>query len=104
VFTFIHSSYTDCSLDLQHAADSAYLSKCYFSRYFKAQTGETFHRYLARIRVMYAEKDLTDSDKPVTDIAYDCGFGSIKTFNRIFKTFTGVSPTDYRVGIRRTSS
>jgi AraC-like DNA-binding protein len=101
VFAFLHSEYSDCTLGLEEASGIAALSKCYFSRYFKSQTGETFHHYLARIRVMQASEHLTNSDMPVTDVAYNSGFGSIKTFNRIFKTFTGVSPSDYRVGHRR---
>ena len=98
VFAFIHSNYSNFELTLDKAAEVAALSKFYFSRFFKEQTGQSFHAYLARVRIGRAEEYLTDSDMPVTDIAYICGFGSIKTFNRLFKTSTGVSPSCYRLG------
>jgi AraC-like DNA-binding protein len=41
---------------------------------------------------------LQETDDPITDIAYNCGFASLKTFNRLFKLYTGVSPSDYRRG------
>jgi AraC-like DNA-binding protein len=100
VFAFIHSNYSNFGLTLDKAAAAAALSKFYFSRFFKEQTGQTFHAYLTRVRISRAEEYLTESDMPVADIAYLCGFGSVKTFNRLFKTSTGVSPSCYRLGKR----
>ena len=101
VFTFIHSNYDDFDITLEKAASTAALSRFYFSRFFKAQTGQTFSAYLARVRVSRAEKYLVDSNLPITEVAHICGFGSIKTFNRIFKSFTGSSPSGYRSGKTR---
>ncbi len=33
---------------------------------------------------------------PVTQIAFDVGFNSLASFNRVFKETTGQSPTEYR--------
>ncbi|MDR1972913.1 MAG: AraC family transcriptional regulator [Treponema sp.] len=101
VFSFIHHNYTDPEVTLEEAAQAASLSKFYFTRFFKEQTGQTFHTYLSRIRVNRAEEYLTGSDMTITDIAYQCGFGSVKTFNRIFKTYTSISPSIYRSGFKR---
>jgi AraC-like DNA-binding protein len=100
VFSFIYESYSDPDITLDQAADVAALSKFYFTRYFKRQTGQTFHNYLSRVRVNQAEKYLAETDYPITDIAYQSGFSSLKTFNRIFKEYTGTSPSGYRMGRR----
>ena len=97
IFTFVHENFRK-PLDLDDAAAAAHLSKFYFSRFFKEQTGQTFHAYLSRVRVGHAEELLAGSDLPVTEVAYSSGFSSLKTFNRLFRTYTGTSPSRYRDG------
>jgi AraC-like DNA-binding protein len=98
VFSFIHGNVDNPGISLDQAAKAAALSKFYFTRFFKEQTGQTFHTYLSQVRINRAEEYLAESDLPVTDIAYLCGFASLKTFNRLFKTYTGTSPSLYRNG------
>ncbi len=56
----------------------------------------TFGRFLSSFRVKVAEKYLLEEDLTVTDIAFKCGFNSIKTFNRVFKIIKGCTPTEIR--------
>jgi len=98
VFSFIHGNSGNSGIGLEQAAAVAALSKFYFVRFFKEQTGQTFHTYLSQVRINRAKEYLAESDLPITEIAYLCGFSSIKTFNRLFKTFTGVAPSTYRSG------
>jgi AraC-like DNA-binding protein len=98
VFSFIYENYDDTEITLNQAADAAALSKFYFVRFFKDQTGQTFHSYLSRLRIKKVEEYLMESDMSITDIAYACGFASLKTFNRLFKKYTGSSPSSYRLG------
>jgi AraC-like DNA-binding protein len=98
VFSFVYSNYENPGVSLEQAAQAAALSKFYFTRFFREQTGQTFHAYLSQVRINRAEEYLTGSDLPVTEIAYLCGFASLKTFNRLFKALTGVCPSAYRSG------
>lgn len=98
VFSFIHGNSGNPEISLEQAAEAAALSKFYFTRFFREQTGQTFHTYLSQVRINRAKEYLTESDLPVTEIAYLCGFSSIKTFNRLFKSFTGVCPSTFRSG------
>jgi AraC-like DNA-binding protein len=98
IFTFIHDNYEDMDISLEQAAKAAALSKFHFTRFFKIETGQTFHAYLSKVRVSRAMEELIQSDTPITSVSYNCGFASVKTFNRLFKHYTGVSPSDYRVG------
>ncbi len=99
IFSFIHENFNH-DIRLEEAAEAVHLSKFYFSRFFKSQTGQTFHSYLSRVRISHAEELLADTDIPVTELAYQSGFASIKTFNRQFRTITGTSPSRYRAGER----
>jgi AraC-like DNA-binding protein len=98
VFSFIYENYDDTEITLNQAAGAAALSKFYFVRFFKDQTGQTFHAYLSKLRIKKVEEYLMESDMSITDIAYACGFASLKTFNRLFKKYTGSSPSGYRSG------
>ncbi|WP_319414669.1 AraC family transcriptional regulator [Marispirochaeta aestuarii] len=99
IFSYIHENFGQ-DISLEEAAASVHLSKFYFSRFFRSQTGQTFHAYLNRVRISHAEDLLADTELPVTEVAYQSGFGSIKTFNRQFRTATGTSPSRYRAGER----
>jgi AraC-like DNA-binding protein len=39
---------------------------------------------------------LLQTEKPVADIAKECGFTTVNYFNRIFRNIMGVSPGEYR--------
>lgn len=43
-----------------------------------------------------AAEMLSQSDLPVTQVALRVGFGSIATFNRVFRTQKGCTPSQYR--------
>jgi len=84
-------------LDVAAVAAVAHTSPAHFSREFRAVFGETPHRYLQRRRVERAMFLLRETDRSVTDICFDVGFGSLGTFSRTFRDIVGESPTDYRV-------
>lgn len=92
---FIESNYmNDISLD--DTAKYINISPCYFSRLFKKITGMNFKLYLNSIRVDMAEELIRNSHCPIIDIAYECGFNSIRTFNRAFRTIKGFTPSNLR--------
>lgn len=69
------------------------MSEAYFSRYFRSMAGITFSQYLNYVRTERAV-ELIQSNRSfsATEIADECGFGTIRNFNRIFKELTGYSP------------
>ena len=71
-------------------------SKCYFSRVFKQQLGLSFSEYLRRKRVSMAEELLIHSRQPIQEIAMRAGFGSVATFNRVFRDARNCTPSRYR--------
>ena len=83
-------------LDLPALAAIAHLSPSQFGRVFKEVYGETPHRYLQRRRVERAMTLLRQTDRTVTDIAWDVGFASLGTFSRTFRAVVGCSPSEFR--------
>lgn len=83
-------------LDIAALASIAAVSEAHFIRTFKSVFGETPHRYLQRRRVERAMFLLRTTDRPVTDICFETGFGSLGTFSRTFAAIVGESPSTYR--------
>jgi AraC-like DNA-binding protein len=85
-------------LDVAAVAAVAHVSQANFSRGFRAVFGETPHRYLQRRRVERAMFLLRETDRSVTDVCFDVGFGSLGTFSRTFHDIVGETPSTYRLG------
>jgi AraC-like DNA-binding protein len=96
IFLCMYNRFDNPALNLDDVAAEVGLSKYYLTRFMKDQTGLGFHNHLARIRLGRAKQYLAESDMPVIDIAYLCGFRSLATFNRLFKGYTGTNPSAYR--------
>jgi AraC family transcriptional regulator len=52
--------------------------------------------YITKRRMSCAARELLQSDKSITDVAFDFQYGSPEAFSRAFKRFWGVSPTEFR--------
>ncbi|MDH6576356.1 AraC family transcriptional regulator [Kitasatospora sp. MAP5-34] len=83
-------------LDVPALARIAHVSQAHFTRTFRATFGETPHRYLQRRRVERAMFLLRESERSVTEICFEVGFGSLGTFSRTFHDIVGRSPRTYR--------
>ncbi len=84
-------------IGLEDAADQAGISPFHFLRLFSATLGITPHQYLVRSRLRHAARRLAeDDDSPITDIAYDVGFGDLSNFVRTFHRAAGASPLKFR--------
>jgi len=92
---FIHEN-LDLELSLTQVAKAVHVSPNHLSEKFKQVTGENFVTYVARKRYEKACALLHDLELRVSEIAFAVGFQSLSQFNRVFKKFSGQSPTAYR--------
>lgn len=67
-----------------------------FSRAFRKHTGQSFVRYVNRLRISRACELLTSSEKPVLDVCMDVGFNNVSNFNRQFLLHKRMPPTKFR--------
>lgn len=97
IFRFVEENYDkDCSLERLCAHTSYHYS--YLSRYFKQCTTLSYTDYVNHYRIGEAQYLLKNTQKAILQIAFECGFDSLRTFNRNFKAITGLTPAVYRDG------
>lgn len=68
----------------------------YLSKYFRKKLGLTFTEYINQYRILQACFMLNNTKETISDIAMQCGYDNLRTFNRNFRLYTGYSPTKYR--------
>lgn len=70
----------------------------YLSRAFSRSADVGFTALLNYIRCSFALRQLSAENVSIATVAFDNGFGSIRNFNRLFKAFSGTTPTAFRRG------
>ena len=93
---FIEQHYHE-EIGLEDASRHIGCHYVYLSRCFSQNTGFSFSTYLNRYRIARSLYLLRYSRDTVTEIAYRCGFGSLRNYNRVFKTYMNQSPSEYRM-------
>ena len=89
--------HSDEELSLRRVAKAVSISPNHLSEKFKQVTGVNFVEYVARARFKHACDLLRNPGRRISEIAFAVGFQSLSQFNRVFKTLSGKSPTEYRV-------
>ena len=72
------------------------LSPSAFSRFFRRAMGRTFQSYLTDLRLSEACRQLIETDRNVSEIAYAAGFANLSNFNRAFRQRRGMAPRVFR--------
>jgi AraC family transcriptional regulator of adaptative response / DNA-3-methyladenine glycosylase II len=81
---------------LSDVADSLGITDRHLRRVFVAEYGVSPVQYLQTQRLLLAKSLLTDTGLSVTDVAMYAGFGSIRRFNDLFKTYYRLAPSRFR--------
>lgn len=81
---------------LDEVASQFSYSNAYFSKYFKHYVGMNWTEYLDTLRLNEAKKEMLNSKKTFTEIAYDNGFGSYRNFYNVFKKIYSMSPRSFK--------
>lgn len=80
----------------QTFAEHFYISEDYVSKYFKDNTGKNFLKYVTEVKMNAAQKMLLDGNYTVDKIAEAVGYNSSISFRRMFKNYTGCTPSEWR--------
>ena len=89
------------NVSMDEAANHVGYSKFHFARLFKEYTGMTFNDYQTTLKLKEVERQLSDTDNQISDIALSCGFNNLTSLSRCFKKQYGCSPSQFRNRIRR---
>ena len=83
-------------LNIREIARELGISRNYLSTIFRSKTGYSIVEYLNGIRLEAAKRLLRNNELKIYEIAEETGFSDTYYFSKVFKTHTGVSPSDYR--------
>ena len=84
------------NISLEDISDALGYERHYFSSVFHKCFSMNFRNFVNLFRFEKVCNLLVENDMPITQISSECGFGSIRSFNRIFKEMSGKTPGEYR--------
>lgn len=93
--SFIHE-HLGQSLSLQQVAKHVHMNPNYFSEMFKKETGQNYIEFVTQAKLRKAMHLLRETPAKISEIANEIGYEDIKYFNRLFKKWTGQTPSEYR--------
>jgi transcriptional regulator GlxA family with amidase domain len=82
--------------NVEEALEEVPSSRRNIIRRFKQATGMTPIRYLQKTKIEAAKKLLETTDKDIMEVMVASGYNDLKNFRQLFKSFTGLTPKDYR--------
>lgn len=95
IYQYTMTNYSD-NISLEEIAAVIHLTPQSFCRYFRKHTLKTYTNFLNEVRVSEAcKKFMTNDFTSISAIAYQTGFNNVSTFNRVFKSIIGKSPSEY---------
>ena len=86
----------DSNIQLKSISNQFYISTNYFSYLFKEQTNENFQGYLSRVKMDRAKFLLKNSNCKAYEIGNMLGYHEPAYFSKLFRKYTGCTPTEYR--------
>jgi two-component system response regulator YesN len=92
---YMEKHYTE-PLTMNRVAEHLFLNPSYFSKIFHEKMGDTFSKYLIRLRVNRAKELLKDSTLKIYEVAEQVGYQDFRHFVKLFKEQEGMTPAQYR--------
>lgn len=95
IFNYVKNNFHQ-PIPLETVSSLSGMTEPSFCRYFKKTTSKTFTQFVNEYRLVHASKLLAEKQMAISDIAFEAGFQNVSHFTRLFKQFTGMSPSAYR--------
>lgn len=96
IFLLTEAHYRECEFTLQALTELLTYDYGYLSKYFLQKTGMKYNYYLNLRRITQAGRMFRyQQGESIADVAYACGYGSVRSFNRNFKSICGKTPQEY---------
>lgn len=82
-----------CRLTVSRVAEEFLYSVSYISHLFKKETGVSLQSYIISKKIDYAKSLLSDKNVMLIEVAAKCGYKSVPSFCRLFRKYTGFTPS-----------
>jgi AraC-like DNA-binding protein/quercetin dioxygenase-like cupin family protein/ligand-binding sensor protein len=83
---------------LEELADYVSLNPSYLSRKFKKEVGQSLSKYINNLKVKKAKEMMLEGKYNFKEISYKLNFSNQSYFNRVFKNFSGINPSEFCSG------
>ena len=100
IMKFSEENISDANIGVGDLAAAAAVSRSGLQRKLKQTMGITPQELLSEARIKRACQLLRETDKPVAEIAYACGFNDPKYFSKCFKQSTGKTPSEFKITLK----
>ena len=100
IVEYLAAHYTE-HVSLNDLAKQLHVNKYYLSHAFSAKLHSSFPDYLNRLRCDHAKMLLSTATEDIMTVGELSGFETQRTFNRVFKSYTGMTPHEYRITVRK---
>jgi AraC family transcriptional regulator len=97
---FLHDNFAG-SFTVEDVARVAGVHPVHLSRVFRRRFGCTIGEYVRRLRVEYANRQISATETPLSEIALAAGFADQSHLNKTFKSVFGLTPAEHRKNSRR---
>ena len=94
IFTYVEKHFNE-EVNIRKVALTANLSVPSFCNYFKKTMGTTFTDFINQYRIQCACV-LLQQEKTVSETSFECGFNNVAYFNKVFKTVTKKTPSEFK--------
>lgn len=96
---YIDEHLSDSDITIDDMASAVAVSRSGLHRKVKHMLGASPMEFLREARIRRASQMLIETNKPVTQVAYECGFADPKYFSKCFKASTGKTPTEFKASL-----
>lgn len=90
-------NHIDDKTTMEEVAMEMKLSKDYFGKHFKQETGITFNTFYTSIKIEYAKQLIDKGEYKTYEISSMLGYSNPDYFTKIFKEMTHMTPTQYKI-------
>jgi len=97
---YINRSFQEHELSLEQVSEHTGVTPRRIAHSIQETYNCNFKTYVNRIRINESKRLLRETDWPIGEIAFRVGFGNQSHFNRVFKSQTQQSPSQYRESVR----
>lgn len=91
-------------LSLERISKALNIVPSYVSTVFSRNFNTSLNSYINKKRISVAKAMLQNTSKSITEIAFESGFSSIRSFNRRFKESEWLTPSEFRDSFMDTQS
>ncbi len=96
ILDYIYQNYRNEDLNVAFLSEYFDISPYYLSKRFKSTFGESLIDFIHKLRLVEAKELIRSGHQTMADISQQVGYANIRTFNRVFKKYEGVTPTQYQ--------